>query len=116
MKGTYGKSSDSNFEVTDTIGVPHPYCIGPKHVGYAADRFGGILNEDAIRSAESAGAKCCTCKGKLSYDQHEQALLVTCKKDFQTDKTAEKELHAYLLSIKDEATKHGYAGFAFVKK
>ena len=54
IKGEYGKSEHGNFEVTDTIGVPHPYCITPKHVHVASAQF-----------------ECGVCKGELSYAEHE---------------------------------------------
>ena len=116
MKGQYGQSEHGNFKVIDTIGVPHPYCIMPKHVSVAADHHSGILDEAAIIDAESRGAKCGTCKGKLSYKEHEQALLVGCKLEIKDAAGMVcPELHQYLLTIKDEATKNGYAGFAFKK-
>lgn len=64
------------FEVIGTIGIPHPYCIGTKHVAYASEHFAGMLTKDAIVEAERNGAKCCTCKGKLSHEEHKQALLI----------------------------------------
>jgi hypothetical protein len=117
----YGKSKEGNFQVIDTIGVPHPYCITPKHVAYASDHFNGMLGKEAIIEAEKYGkAVCDICKGInrkdyskpiLTYDQHEQALLVNCKVNMAKN----EELHAYLMGIKDLATKEHYAGFAFKK-
>ena len=115
VKGDYPKSQHGNFEVVDSIGVPHPYCITPKHIAHASDRCGGILNETAIREAEQTGARC-GCRGcNLPYDQHEQALLVKCHSDFQTDPQAEQELRDYLLAIKETTEQNGYVGFAFTK-
>lgn len=111
----YGASEHGNFYVVDTIGVPHPYCIGVRHVAHASDRFGGILGEAAIRSAEMAGIHCAICEGKLSYDQHEQAALVACKIEAKVDGHAVPELHDYLLKVKSLAEQDGYAGFAFVR-
>jgi hypothetical protein len=102
------------FQIIDTIGVPHLYCITPKHIGHASDYFNGILGEDAIISAEKAGAKCDICKGKLSYKQHETALLVEV--DDKRELKDVGELKEYLLSIKDMTEKDGYAGFAFKQK
>jgi hypothetical protein len=114
----YGASEHGNFYVMDTIGVPHPYCIGARHVAHAADRFGGILGEPAIRSAEMAGIHCSICKGKLTYDQHEIAALISCKcsqDELNASPDLTKELNEYLQAIKDKATEDGYAGFAFVR-
>ena len=49
LKARYGASEQGNFAVIDTIGVPHPYMIGPKHVAYASDFRGGILDALAGR-------------------------------------------------------------------
>jgi len=108
-------SKSGNFIVIDSIGVPHPYCITPRHVVYASDNNCGMLTTDSIQEAEEHGARCGICKGKLSYSEHEHALLISCKKDPQTDENAKEELHAYLLKLKDKAEEDGYAGFAFKK-
>jgi hypothetical protein len=107
----YGKSKKGNFTVVDTIPVPHPYCITPKHVAVASDKHCGILDENAIEDAEREGAKCGICKGELAFGEHKKALLVDCKEDIQKN----KELHEYLLKIKKKAEREGYVGFAFKK-
>jgi len=104
----------SKFRMVDTIGVPHPYCITPKHL--SGNRI--VLDADAIRDAErNHGAKCCICHGKLSYDQHETALLIEVKDDRDIkevgSETGPGSLHEYLLRIKEAAVKDGYARFAF---
>lgn len=109
----YPKSD--KFEVIDTIGVPHPYCITPKHVAYASDNCSGMLTAQAIRdSEEKARAKCGICKGELTYDEHEQALLVEV--DDKRELKDIPELKDYLLSIKEQAEQDGFAGFAFKQK
>jgi hypothetical protein len=112
FKGMYPDSPQGNFKIVDSIGVPHPYMIVPKHVAIAADRHGGILGEAAIEDAENRGAKCGICKGQLKFKEHEQALLVECKVE---PKEAENEIREWLKSIAPEGEKHGYAGFAFTK-
>lgn len=112
----YGKSEHGNFWIDDTIGVPHPYCIGPKHVAYASDYRGGILDDDAVEAAERAGARCCTPRCQLKYRQHERALLVTCAAPIKDDDgKATPELHAYLLACKEKAEADKYVGFAFME-
>lgn len=118
----YGESSKKNFRVIDTIGVPHPYCITPKHM--LKDHM--YMNADTIREAESQGAVCDICRklvnaGKmpkeLPYDEHKQALLVGCKLDIE-DKTnleARKELQKFMLKNKKKAEKNNMVGFAFKK-
>ena len=110
IRGTY--PSTEHFYIKDSIGVPHPHCIGTRHIVHAADHFSGRLGDDAIEDGERQRLFRCEVKGcQLSYKQHEQALLVGCKVDIKEN---EPELRTYLLSLKDEAEKHGYAGFAFL--
>ncbi len=106
--------STKQFKVVDTIGIPHPYCITPKHVAYASDHWGGMLGKDAIRESEEHGARCDICKGKLSFDEHKQALLVQVSDDRELKDIP--ELKDYLLSIKGMATKDKMEGFAFTQK
>ena len=114
IKGLYLKSE--NFEITDTIAVPHPYCITPKHVGIASDQFSGRLGEEAIAAAEKQGVRCGMRGCMLDYKKHEQALLVSCRAPLKnSDGTVNPELHKFLLDNKPECEKHGYAGFAFIK-
>ena len=103
------------FRIKETIGVPHPYCITPKHVTVAANCFGGMLDKYAIIQAEKQGAKCGICKGKLSYEEHKQALLVEVNDKKKRDLKDIPELKKYLLSIKDQAEKDGFEGFAFIQ-
>jgi len=120
LKKKFGKSKNKNFEVIDTIGVPHPYCITPKHVKVASDEFFGILGKEAIKKAEEKGVYCDICKkavreGKqaevLKYNEHKQALVIKCHIEAKEN----KELHEYLLKIKSKAEKEGFEGFVFIK-
>jgi hypothetical protein len=105
------------FWVKDTLGVPHPYCIGSRHVGHAADHFNGMLGTDAIEDGERKGIRCATPGCQLSFEQHEQALLVAVKDDRElSDPELQAELKTYLMSIKDMATDDHYAGFAFIRE
>ena len=108
------KSKNGNFAIIDTIGVPHAYCITPRHVTYASDHNGGMLTKQSIIEAEEHGAKCGICKGKLKYEQHEQALLVSCKRSW-TEDLFRNELQSYLLTLKEQVEQDGFAGFAFKK-
>jgi len=110
------------FEVIDTIGVPHPYCITPKHVQYAADFYSGLLGTEAIKEAEKHGATCNICKVAnkkngakiLSLEEHETALLIEVNDP--RDLNDIPELKEYLLKIKKRAEEDKFAGFAFRKK
>jgi len=123
FKGKYGKSENKNFFVIDSVCVPHPYCIGTKLVAHASDNFSGMLGDAAIKSAEEKGIFCETCEAIkrkdssfkiLSYDEHKQALVVSCKKDIKLDDVDKKEAHEYLLKCKPIAEKNGYVGFVFL--
>lgn len=116
----YGKSEHGNFEVVDTIAVPHPYCIGAKHVVFAADHHGAVINEHVIEQAERNGIFCETCKGKLKFADHKQALLVRCKGDLQAhddhgNLKPHPELKDYLDKSLPLCEADGYVGFAFLK-
>lgn len=114
LQARFGASEHGNFAVVDTIGLPHPYCIGSRHVAYAADHCNGTLDKEAIIAAERAGAKCCTPRCTLKYEEHEHALLIECKKPFKDEEgKADPELHAYLRKIQPAAIEDNYAGFAF---
>lgn len=117
LKAQLGDSEHGNFFIKDTIGVPHPYCIGAKHVAHAADHHGGMLSQSAIESGERKGIVCEICKGKLTYAQHEQAILIGCRKDPNEGNEFEAELRAYLLKLNDviEPLKK-WAGYAFVRE
>lgn len=114
LRAKYGASEGGNFYVVDKIGVPHPYCITPRHIAVASDDHSGILCEAAIEDAEKKGACCGICRGQLRYKEHEQALLVECRAELKdAEGKASPELHAYLLRIKEQAEREKYAGFAF---
>ncbi len=109
----YGKSEHGNFEIVDSLGIPHPYCITPKHVKAASDHNSGMLDPEIC---EKYGAKCGVRGCKLKWNEHEKALLVSCKKDIKgSDGKGDPELVKWLNDIKDQATKDGYGGFAFKK-
>jgi len=114
-----GKSTAGHFEVVDTIGVPHPYCITPKHLQYSDSH---ILDKHSIEHAESKGAVCDICKKIhnkdyskpiLSFAEHKQALLVACYAD---PKDNDSEIKEFLMSLKPICEAEHYAGFAFLKK
>jgi hypothetical protein len=111
----------SPFTLTkvERIAMPHPYCITSKHVEVAADRFSGMLRAEAIRAAEKSGAKCDICRVNrlnLSYDEHESNLTLFIEVPLGKDLNAVPGLHAYLLSIKEQAIALGIQGFAFPPK
>lgn len=111
-------ASTEKYKAIDTIGVPHLYCITPKHLEFADSMY---LNDETIARAESKGAVCDTCRRLAKRDgtpilpmsEHKLAILVEVNDDRKLNEMP--ELHAYLLSIKAQAEADGYVGFAFVK-
>jgi len=114
-------SSTELFEAIDTIPIPHPYCITPRHIATASDKHSGILDADAIRDAEKTNkAVCDICKHInkkdpskpiLSYDEHGQALLLAVKSDKELKDIP--ELKDYLLEIKPLLITDNFQGIAF---
>lgn len=106
--------------VVDTIGVPHPYCIGSKHLEYNE----GVYLD--IPSAEAKGAVCEICKGMkkknhyytiLTHAEHETALLVAVDKECEFSEFSDEEresLQGYLKSLVPLCEEDGFAGFAFI--
>ncbi len=115
-------SSGAQFRLLhiERVSLPHPYCITPKHVVFASDHRGGILDREAIRGAEKVGAECDICKkgarrGRpvLSIDEHTEQVSLFVEVPQNHDLNAVPGLHAYLVSIKDKAVALGIEGFAF---
>ena len=116
LQKRYGVSEHGNFAVKRTIGVPHPYCVTPQHIAYAADHYCGRLGKEAIEAAERNGIYCGLCRGRLKFCGHEIALLVECGSDANVDGKIAPELHDYLNKCKSLCEEDKYAGFAFVRK
>ena len=116
MRARYGQSESGNFFIEDTIASPHPYTITNRHVEFAADHCCGILGKDAIERGEARGIHCGAQGCRLSFAEHGQGLVVSCKKELKNkDGSTNKELHAYLLSCVDKANADKFEGFAFLK-
>jgi hypothetical protein len=113
----YGKSEAGNFFVMDTIGVPHPFTVGPAHITHA-QKFGGVLSKECIEDLErTTKQSSCLHRGcRLKLEEHNQALLIECRADMKSDGKINPELHAYLLAAKPLAEEDKYAGFAFVDR
>jgi len=102
------------FEVIDTIGVPHPYCIGSAHLKYNDSMYLGKEQIEKMETDHPNKVRCDICKGKLSFAEHETALLVEVNTSEDLNKV--KGLKEYLLSIKEQCETDGYVGFAFKQK
>jgi hypothetical protein len=76
-----------------------------------------LLGKSAIEGAERNGAHCGVRNCTMSFAQHEQALLIACKKPLNSESgKTNPELQEYLMSIKDMAEKEHFAGFAFLDR
>lgn len=100
---------------------PHPFCITPRHVAYAADHHSGMLTAEAIvasRAPCGIGRNGSPIRGEppcnLGYHEHtsEMAIFVAIKgrPDNLNDVPG---LYDWLMAAKPVAEKHGVAGFAF---
>jgi hypothetical protein len=129
--------ASSSFGLVEikVVSMPHPYCITPGHVAYAADHYSGMLSKDAIREAEKTGACCDTCRknaireaektgayydtcrksgnGILSIDEHTDSLTLFIRVPQNKDLNAIAGLHTYLYSNKAAFVAMGIEGFAF---
>jgi hypothetical protein len=108
----------AGVRIKDTMGVPHPYCITPKHL---ADEDGMYLDGPRIERAEKRGARCDICKGKLSFKEHKQGLVVFFEGFHQPELNKRLSegfdkvvpgLHAWLLAIKPLMERDQYDGLA----
>jgi len=105
--------STNAFRVIDTIGVPHPYCIGTRHVVHASDNFNNILSKECIEDGELNHRIMCEVEGcNLEYFEHEQALLIEVEGELNENEA----LQVYLKGIADLCEAGGYVGFAFIEK
>lgn len=107
---------NSSFYPTkiDTVILPHPYCITPKHIEYS----NGILDEISIERAERMGARCGICVKDfnnkiLSYKEHESLVTLFIAVPQNKDLNLIEGLHDYLLEIKEMNLE--IDGFAFPK-
>jgi len=110
------------IEIKTISMVGHLYCVTPKHITHAANRFSGILGEDAIRDAERHGASCDICRINsksapypkiLSFDEHTKAKTLFIGVPQNKDLNKIDGLVTYLNEIKPICQKLNIEGFAF---
>ena len=111
----YGTSKKQNFRIVSEVGVPHPYMVTEKHLEYNQDQM--YLGKTQIEDMEKEHGNMCGFNCNMPWSEHKIALMVECKVDIHT-KTGKmnRELQAFLKSIRDKTEKNGYAGFAFLDK
>ena len=106
--------ADAVFKLdrVETRSIPHPYYITSKHVCYASDHCGGMLD---IEQAEKNGARCGMRDCRLKYDEHESGFIVfiSVPAQYQADLNNCPGLHQYLMECKPVAEQFKAIGFAF---
>lgn len=106
-----GWPKTENFEAVGEVPtLGHYFCIGPKHVAYAADHCGGTLDDRAL-----AQHPCSICK--KDYAAHEIAVAIYCRVEPKGDTPAHEELQNYLKQLVERGMSNGptkYVGFVFV--
>lgn len=108
----------------ESISRPHPYCITPRHVEWAADHYSGMLTQEAIIDAEKNGAKCDICRKQgnkqgniLTFAQHETVTALFIQVPAGVENLNDlKGLHKYLFENKAKFESLGIQGFAFSPK
>jgi hypothetical protein len=91
---------------------PHPFMIGPRHVGWASDHNGGMLSEEAIRRAEKEGIYCAQPGCRLPFDEHTCDVVVFLQ--FTRNATSD-EAQQCLQAALPALAEHKIAGFVFVE-
>lgn len=99
--------------ITNVNHNPHPYTIGPKHIVFASDRYGGMLGEDAIKEGEKQGkCKCAHPQCNTPYESHTSDQV--CFLQFTRDTTGD-EVNVVLKKLVDDLGPKFVDGFAFVE-
>jgi hypothetical protein len=94
-------------------GIDHFFTIGPRHVGWAADKFCGILGESAIEDAEKHGIHCAHPHCRVPFAKHKTMLTLFISVPRNKDLNGVPGLKEYLWQIKEPCTNFGVQGFAF---
>jgi hypothetical protein len=108
------------FAVTDITNInhkPHPYMIGPRHVGHASDNFGGRLSADAIEDGEKKGIHCAHRGCTVSYHNHtsDRVAVITVSDPQDRDLQKMPGLGEYLSDCVATMMELKIEGFVFVK-
>ena len=85
------------LEIMSVNHKPHPYTLGPLHIGYANDHHSIYLTDEVIRAAEKAGKASCvhpdctrSYNGALPYDDHtsETGLFISLTRNVTEEEAA----------------------------
>ena len=94
---------------------PHPFMIGPRHVGWAADHFFGMLSSDAIEDAEKHGITCAHRNCQLKHHEHTYDTVCFVRLTTETTQLNEAQRDE-LVKLKDLFAEENVKcdGFAFI--
>lgn len=80
---------------------PHRYTIGPRHISYASDRYGGILGKETCQAVQCAHPRCLS-----TYEEHvhDTVICVQLPRDVTTSelKKSMVEFQEVLLNVISE--------------
>ena len=96
------------LDVMNVNHKPHQYTIGPRHVAYSAEHYGGMLGLETTQHVPCAYPGGCN----LSYAEHKsnRVAMIQLKRNMKHEEL-QKELQRILDEIKDEP----FDGFTFVE-
>lgn len=91
---------------------PHLFMIGPRHVRFASDHFGGMLNEQALEAAEKAGIMCAAPGCNLGYKKHtsDRVMFISLQRH-----ATNKEVQDSLAKASDYMVTNDIDGVTFVE-
>ena len=115
LQRKYGESKNNNFKIIKTISIPHTYMITPKHLEFNDSMYLG--NSEILQMENDHGFMCGQSQCNLKYQDHKSGLVIECKIPMTQKNNKNKfnkELHKYLLMIKEKLDLKKYDGFAFV--
>ena len=75
------------LSINDVNCKPHPYIIGPKHVSWASDKWGGMITETSILDGEEHSVHCAHPGCTIGYKEHtcDKVLFVQLTRNMTND-------------------------------
>lgn len=113
VKRLFNEIKQDVFRYKSTMDVnhkPHPYTIGPRHVKYASENWGGMLGSAAIRAGEKIGIRCAHKNCGLGIDEHTYDTVCF----LQLKRNATQEEATEVLKQMNEKASTMYDGYCFV--
>lgn len=82
------KLVDGYFIVKSITNVnydPHPFMIGPKHIGFASDKYAGILGDSCINDKNFPTCSYPNCDLKYQDHKSDRVIMLSLVKDITND-------------------------------